>query len=202
VGEARSEWEILTEVGRRSLKGAARSAIDFKDCEQIREEMDRMMPLYRGIVQLRSEGQSFQYGGERLLEGGVCPAMPDGRARFSVLAPAPGESRDGQFVLTTRRGTQFNSILFRDMDALTGARRDDVIVSAADATRLDLREGDGVVVKSGLGEMTARVRIGPARPGTVQAHWPEANKLIARHYEASSGEPDYNALVSIRKITS
>jgi hypothetical protein len=46
------------------------------------------------------------------------------------------------------------------------------------------------------------VRIGSVQPGSVQAYWPEANVLIPRHYDSASGEPDYNALVTVRKADS
>jgi anaerobic selenocysteine-containing dehydrogenase len=160
--------------------------------------MDRVMPLYRGIAQLKVEGQSFQYGGERLLEGGVCPALPDGRARFSALRP-PDSASPGTFAMTTRRGAQFNSIVFKQGDALTGLERDEVVVSPEDASRFGLRSGDRVVLRSALGSLEARVRIGSCAEGTLHAHWPEANVLIARRYDPLSGEPDYNAEVTVEK---
>jgi len=200
VGETRSEWEILAELGRRALSGAARDAMDFQSADQIREEMDRVMPLYRGIAQLKAEGQSFQYGGERLLEGGVCPNLADGRARFSALVPPNLPSPNEAFTLTTRRGAQFNSIIFRDHDAITGGCRDEVFLSREDAERLDLVPGQVVELASRLGAMRARVRIEPVQPGTLQVFWPEANALIERFYDSASGEPDYNAQVTVRKL--
>ncbi len=196
VGETRSEWEILAEVGRRALDGPSRNAINFSSADQIRAEMDRVMPLYRGIVQLKAEGQSFQYGGPRLLEGGVCPNMPEGRARFSIIRP-PAPSAGMK--LTTRRGTQFNSLVFNETDALTGGAREDIFLSPADAARLGIQSGDAVIIESELGVMRGRARIDAVHPGTVQAHWPEANVLVTCRYDPHSGEPDYNAEVSVRK---
>jgi anaerobic selenocysteine-containing dehydrogenase len=198
IGEARSEWEILVDIGLRALDGPAREAIRFTSGQQIRDEMDRVMPLYRGIATLKAEGQSFQYGGERLCEGGVCPNMPGGIARFTPLTP-PELSSEG-FALTTRRGAQFNTILFRQHDAITGGRRYDVFLSPKDAERLRLRSGDEVLLESDLGSMKARVRLEDVQPGTLQAFWPEANVLVRRHYDPASGEPDYNASVTIRRL--
>ena len=196
-GEARSEWEILSEIGRRALPGSARAAIDFITAGQIREEMDRVMPIYHGIGQLKAEGESFQYGGARLLEGGVCPGMPGGRALFSTLVPIPPQD---SLTLATRRGAQFNSIVFRDHDAITGSLRDEVFVSSEDAGVLKLSPGETVMLVSELGTMQARVRIELVKPGTLQMFWPEANVLIDRRYDPVSGEPDYNAQVTIRKM--
>jgi molybdopterin-dependent oxidoreductase alpha subunit len=201
VGEARSEWEILAEIGRRALDGAAREAMDFRDGDQIRDEMDRVMPLYRGIAQLKAEGHSFQYGGKRLLEGAICPALPEGRARFSVLAPHEQRQEAPALMMTTRRGTQFNSIVFKARDALTGASRDEVLMSREDAERLNVRGGDRVVLESEMGKLELIVRLGPAASGTLHAHWPEANVLIRRQYDPLSGEPDYNASVTVRRVS-
>ena len=103
--------------------------------------------------------------------------------------------------LTTRRGTQFNSMIFKETDALTGGGREDVFVSAADASRLGITSGDSVMIESKLGSMRGRARIDQVQPGTLQAHWPEANVLIPCRYDPASGEPDYNAEVTIRKVT-
>jgi hypothetical protein len=62
-------------------------------------------------------------------------------------------------------------------------------------------QGDRVLVESALGSMRAVVRIEDLQRNTVQAHWPEANVLIARHYQDQCGVPDYNAQVTVRKIS-
>ena len=195
IGEAREEWKILAELGRR-----IGVPIGCESAEAIREEMDRVMPLYRGIVQLKVQNDSFQYGGARLLEGGVCANMPGGKARFAAIVPPNLPKPAGTFSLATRRGTQFNSMILKATDALTGSNREGLFMNADDAASLSLTQGDAVLVESALGSMRARVRIEDVQHGTVQAHWPEANVLIARHYEAQSGEPDYNAQVTVKRI--
>ena len=195
IGEARAEWGMLVDLGRRlGLNMGCETA------QEIREEMDRTMPLYRGVVKLTAQGQSFQYGGARLLEGGICPNMPDGKARFAPVVPPNLTKPEGTFSLATRRGTQFNSIILKEHDALTGSTRDELFMNADDAIALDLAHGDAVMVTSDLGSMRATVRIEDVQRGTVQAHWPEANVLITRHYQDQCGVPDYNALVRIKRI--
>ena len=75
-----------------------------------------------------------------------------------------------------------------------------MFVSSEDAGVLKLSPGETVMLVSELGTMQARVRIEPVKPGTLQMFWPEANVLIDRRYDPVSGEPDYNAQVTIRKI--
>jgi anaerobic selenocysteine-containing dehydrogenase len=103
----------------------------------------------------------------------------------------------GQFLLSTRRGKQFNSMVLAEKDPLTGAKRDEIFISAEDAERLGLRNGDAVVLHNQLGELRGRVKIARIKPGCLQAHWPEANVLIPAGRLDPSGVPDYNATVEL-----
>ncbi|MGH9863186.1 MAG: molybdopterin dinucleotide binding domain-containing protein, partial [Candidatus Acidiferrales bacterium] len=199
-GEARVEWEILSDLAQLALPPERRGALYYRNAEEIRQEMDRVMPLYKGIATLKKEGDWVQYGGARLLEGGVCPKMPDGRARFSAL-DLPPLSPPGRFLLATRRGSQFNSMIFDSLDPLTGARRGDVLVSPEDARALGLAPGDAIRVRSEVGEFRGRARFGQVARGCLIALWPEANAVIPRRYDPGSGSPDYNAEVTLEKLT-
>src|SRR5262249_19255117 len=159
--------------------------------------MARVMPLYAGIETLERPGQSIQWGGAQLFADGFTK-MPEGRARFSVVEPHRIEIPDGRFYLTTRRGKQFNSMTISAHDAVMGAHsRDEVLMAAADAGRLGLKDGDPVRLRSEVGAFTGRVRVGPVKPRYLQAYWPEVNVLISRRFDPVSGEPDYNGLVWI-----
>ncbi|MBF8306059.1 MAG: oxidoreductase alpha (molybdopterin) subunit, partial [Acidobacteria bacterium] len=138
IGETKPEWEILSLVAQRALPDSARCRVEYADVRQIMDEMDRVMPLYRGIKDLRKEGDWVQYGGPILLNGGVCPNLPEGRARFVPVRPVPFAESPASFYLTTRRGDQFNSMVYRDTDPLTGRGRGTVFFAAEDAARLGL----------------------------------------------------------------
>jgi len=158
------------------------------------------VPLYAGVGALEKEGDSVQYGGPRLLEGGVCPKMPNGRARFSALALPDSEAPEGLFVLATRRGRQFNSMIWSKKDPLTGSRRrDDVFVSREDAARLGLADGDPVVLRNETGAFRGVAKIEDVHPGTLQAYWPETNVLVSNRLDPESREPDFNAFVSLER---
>ncbi|MCA9773608.1 MAG: hypothetical protein KC466_14425, partial [Myxococcales bacterium] len=97
-----------------------------------------------------------------------------------------------------RRGKQFNSMIQAERDALTGLRREDVLISAEDMERLELAEGTWVSLASEHGAMRARVVAGPILPGNLQVHWPEGNVLLPHgRREPLSGIPDYNVLVRV-----
>jgi anaerobic selenocysteine-containing dehydrogenase len=104
--------------------------------------------------------------------------------------------------MTSRRGKQFNSITYGQRDPITGsATRRDVLFAESDLRALGIAEGEEVVLRSELGEMRGWARVGPCRPRHVQAFWPESNVLTGRRYDPVSGEPDYNAVVSIERAS-
>jgi len=195
VGEARTEWEILLDLARRVDPDRA-DLVDFPDGQAIREEIARVVPLYAGIETLRTTGDQVQWGGPRLCDGWEF-ATPDGRARFAVVAPPDQRVPEGRFLLSTRRGKQFNSMVFRDHDPLTGTGRQALFISGEDAERLALGEDDPVLVRSETGEVRARVHVASMRPGNVQMFFPECNPLIAPGRRDVSGVPDFNAVVEV-----
>jgi predicted molibdopterin-dependent oxidoreductase YjgC len=195
-GEARSEWEIFMDVVERARPDRAH-LVHVDSAAQIRAEIARAVPSYAGIENLKKKGDHVQWGGRILCRGGVFP-MPDGRARFEVVKPPEATLPDGRFIMSTRRGKQFNSMVHRARDPLTGAVRDDVLISAADAASLGLRDGAAVVVRSDTGEMRGRAKIADIKPRNIQVHWPEAQPVLRRGVlDPQCGVPDYNAVVEI-----
>jgi molybdopterin-dependent oxidoreductase alpha subunit len=196
AGEARSEWEILVDLARR-VKPEMAHLVDFPSGQAIREEIARVVPAYAGIETLSRTGDQVQWGGERLCDGWRFPTA-DGRARFSLVEPHDPRPPEGRLLLSTRRGKQFNSMVVADRDPLTGAGRDALFLSALDAGRLGVADGAPVVVRSEAGEVAARVRIAPLRPGNVQMFFPECNALIrAGVRDEPSRVPDYSAVVEV-----
>jgi molybdopterin-dependent oxidoreductase alpha subunit len=177
AGEARSEWEVFAEVARRARPDAA-DRFGCETADAIRAEIARVIPAYAGIERLAATGDAFQIGGRHLCAGGRFPTA-DGRGEFAPVVPPRRDVPGGRFVLSTRRGKQFNTMVWADVDPLTGAARDALFVSETDADSLGVRDGAPVLVRSDHGEMHARVHLAPVRPGNVQAFFPEANALLA-----------------------
>jgi len=198
--EARDEWHALSAVAARVRPGLA-PALAWSDAQEIRDEIARAVPFYRGIETLKTTGDQVQYGGPLL--GTESFDRPGGRARFSVigddaLLPAPVHPRS--LKLTTRRGKQFNSMVHAGRDPLTGARREDILMSGEDAWARGLADGDPIVVRSAQGTFAGRVRVTPILPGNVQGFWPEVNGLFdLGRRDAASGVPDYGAEVTIER---
>jgi molybdopterin-dependent oxidoreductase alpha subunit len=197
IGEARSEWKIFVDLAAR-VHPDRREQITFADAAAVRAEIARAVPSYAGIERLRKAGDQVQYGGRILYENGRFTTA-DGKGHFTALHPPELSLPEGKFILSTRRGKQFNSLIHARKDPLTGAARDALIMSAEDAAALGLANGDPVEVRSDNGaSLRCRVRIDAVKPRNVQAFWPESNVLIRRRVcDVASGIPDYNALVEI-----
>jgi len=195
IPEAKDEWEIPVLVAQSINPSLGAKLFPWNDTQDIRNEIDRVCPTYKGIAKLRKKGDSIQYGGRHLLVDRCL--TPDGKAHFTPIGLPEEKIPDGRFLLATRRGKQFNSIINAEVDPLTGARRDDILVSAEDARRLGLGNGDQIILRNELGEFRGRVRIDRVKPGSLQAHWPEINVLIPAGRLDPSGVPDYNTTVEI-----
>jgi molybdopterin-dependent oxidoreductase alpha subunit len=198
IGEARPEWEVWVDLAKRVRPDLAEQ-VHYDSTAAIRKDIARAIPSYDGIQHLAKEGDQFQYGGPHLAAGWKFPTA-DGKAHFSRIALPDMEVPEGRFVVTTRRGKQFNSMVHELEDALTGAAREAVMISAADARRLGLANGDRVVLRNDLAEYHGRALIAPVQPGNLEIHWPEGEVLIdSRRRSPLSGIPDYNAIVSIER---
>jgi predicted molibdopterin-dependent oxidoreductase YjgC len=90
IGETRPEWEIPVQIGRKFMPNGDK-LFPFDDTQSIRDEMSRVMPIYRGIEKLKKEGDHLQWGGPFLFKDGFA-SMLDNRARFTALDPAGHEA--------------------------------------------------------------------------------------------------------------
>ncbi len=196
IADARPEWQVLGDLAARVRPHLA-GAVRFAGTPEIRTDIARTVPLYEGIQHLAAEGDQFQYGGPHLCWQWKFPT-PDGRARFTRVPLPERDIPDGWFVVATRRGKQFNSMVHESTDPFSGASRHAVLMAEGDATRLGLADGDPVVLRNGCGEMAARVFVAPVAAGTLQVHWPEAEVLIDRTRRSPQADiPDYNAVVEV-----
>lgn len=195
-GLARAEWMIFRDVAERAYPERSAS-LGLADASSIRDEIDAVVPLYEGIGKLREKGDQIQWGGRILCRDGVF-ATEDGRARFLAVSPPERALADGEFLLATRRGKQFNSMVHRARDPLNGALRDDVLISSADLKDLGIEDGAPIILRSPAGSFRGRAKSAAIRPRNVQMHWPECQVLLTRGaLDPSCGVPDYNTIVRI-----
>lgn len=211
VGEARAEWRILRDAAAAAHPERAH-LLGCTTGEEIRNEIARVVPFYAGCETLKTTGDAIQYGGPRLCDGGRF-ATPDGRAHFKVIgipgiaAPADPVNPDEtapprpQFMLSTRRGKQFNTLIYAEVDPLTGAGRDAIFIAPEDAFALGLKAGDRAIAANQLGRYEGTIFPAPIARGNLQVHWPEGNVLL-RHgiTDPVAGVPEYNAMVTLEPV--
>ena len=205
MGECRAEWKILRDIAAATYPERAHQ-LGCATGWEMREEIARVVPFYDGIQHLRKTGDAFQYGGPHLCPGGHCQT-PDGRAHLRPV-PLPDseaglQSADGQplFKVSTRRGKQFNTLIYAEIDPLTGAARDAVFMSAEDAATLHVKHGDRIALVNDLGRYDGTVFLAAIAPGNLQIMWPEGNVIIRRGVvDAAGGVPDYNARVRVERL--
>ncbi|MDR4886710.1 FdhF/YdeP family oxidoreductase [Fredinandcohnia sp. QZ13] len=198
IKEARAEWKIYVDLAKR-VKPESAHLIDFKSGQEIRDEIAIANPNYNGIQHLKKKGDVFQWGGAWLCEGGVCPT-PDGRGNLIQVEIPDFGKKEEQFVLTTRRGKQFNSMIYKEVDPFNGAGRYDVLINPQDAAELRIAEGEAIVVHNGFGVFQGKAKFADIARKNLGVFFPEGNFLLPKgRYEKFAGIPDYNIAVYVEK---
>jgi predicted molibdopterin-dependent oxidoreductase YjgC len=200
VGEARSEWRVYGDLAARARPDLA-PAFAWPSNVALRREIAEVVPSYAGIETLSETGDQIQWGGRHLCAGGAFPT-PSGRGRFTPLEPPTSDLPPGTFLVSTRRGKQFNSMVWEETDPLTGAGRDAVYMDEAEARNLGLPDGTRVRLRSEHGTFDGRLRTVRLAARSLQVHWPEGQRLLGagpHHREPRSKVPDYNAVVTVER---
>jgi molybdopterin-dependent oxidoreductase alpha subunit len=198
IEEARAEWQIYIDLAAR-VKPDGKHLIWFDNAQEIRNEIAVAAPNYDGVQHLKHRGDVFQWGGAWLCEDGVCPT-PDGKGNLIPIELPELRKPEGHFYVTTRRGKQFNSMIYSDTDPFNAAGRYDVLLSERDAAALRIQEGEAVVVYNKYGVFHGRAKFENIRDGNIQVHWPEGNHLIPKGvYEPHAGIPEYTAAVIVER---
>ncbi|MEW9668588.1 FdhF/YdeP family oxidoreductase [Ammoniphilus sp. 3BR4] len=198
IEEARSEWKIYIDLAKR-VKPETAHLVDFKDGQAIRDEIAKANPNYDGIQHLKKQGDVFQWGGAWLCEDGVCPTS-DGKGNLVPVDIPDLNKAPGAFYLTSRRGKQFNSMVYNETDPFNGAERYDVLMNKEDANDLSIQEGEGIVVYNQFGVFQGRAKFVDIARGNLGIFFPEGNFLLPKgRYEKYAGIPDYNIACHVEK---
>jgi anaerobic selenocysteine-containing dehydrogenase len=172
----RPEGDVLGEIAAR-LRPEIADKVHFPSTQAIRDEIARVIPYYSGIETLRAEGDQFQYGGTLLCKDWNFPTK-DGKAHFRALHVPHTDLATDEFVIVTRRGKQFNSMVHEDRETYNKLDRHSVLINADDARRLGFAEGDAVVLSNSFGSIKGKLAFTEIASGSVQVYFPEANVLL------------------------
>jgi len=200
-GDARPDWWIIVELGRRvshlsvsHLRGARYEGWGYASPAQVMDEIAALMPIYGGISHGRLGTAGLQWPcpspdhpGTPILHMGQAAR---GRARFTPVSLEPAaELPDAEYplVLTTGRVLEHyhSGTMTRRVAALDWLVPEAVIeVHPVDAERFGVPDGARVRLRSRRGAVTARARLteGITR-GTVfmPFHFVEAAANVLTH---------------------
>lgn len=192
-GEMRSEVSILADLAGRILDPARYDWSTLTDHDSLRTAMADCVPGYAPVGDIGRTRREFTIPG-RVMHEERFPT-PDGRARFHVVPLTPRPDEDTFLLMTIRSEGQFNTVVYDEEDLYRGNRtRDVVMLSAEDAGRLGLAEGDPVLVTSRTGQMRVKAAIVDIRSGNLAMYYPEANVLVDRQLDAESLTPAFKSV--------
>lgn len=197
IPETKPEWEIPILIAKELIPNAS-TYFPYKNTAEIRDEMDRVMPLYKGIKDLKEFGDNFVWGGDRLFGDMKFKDKLYGKAEFKFPNIKSYENSSNEFILSTRRGKQFNSMILDINDPQTGGSgRNTLFINNNDAKAHGFEDGTKVIVTSNFGRMECILKYADVAKSTVQMFWPECNVLIPSETDPISKEPDYNVYVRL-----
>lgn len=176
IEQARSEWDVLGDIAGQ-VRPELADKVRFASTQAIRDEIAQVIPFYDGIQRLKKEGDYFQYGGDMLCKDWNFPTE-DGKAHFKPTQIKSVSLAENEFMIVTRRGKQFNSILHEETDTLNKEARDAVLICREDAQRLSLSQDDTVLLKNAFGDYYGKIRLADVAQKTIEVYWPEANVLL------------------------
>jgi formate dehydrogenase alpha subunit len=202
LGDSRPDWQIIAEISRR-----LGYPMDYANPEAIFEEIRQVTPSYAGITYARLEAEgglqwpcpTTEHPGTVYLHRGQ---FSRGKGAFFAIDhrdPAEMPDADYPLVMTTGRLLyQYHTgTMSRRAPGLEGkAPECQVEITAGDAARYGIVDGEPVRVKSRRGELVARALVSPkAVAGTIfiPFHFHEAavNKLTIAALDPVAKIPEY-----------
>lgn len=194
----RSESAIIADIAQRTLGNEG--PVNWKSLEDhnvVREWIAKIVPNLGQIQDMGRTKKEFHIPGRAKRE----PVFrtDSGRAHFTsipiVVLPTlePNELR----MMTIRSEGQFNTVVYEEEDVYRNQeRRDVILVSKADMSRLGLEENQPVRVFNSTGEMRGILaRSFDIAQGCAAMYAPESNVLIPRDVDRRSKTPAFKSVV-------
>lgn len=190
----RSEVQVIADVAHRVLGDSSPVGWSaLAAAPKVRDIIAKVVPGLEPMADIDRTKAEFSIAGRALT--GTPFKTPTGKAQlFSVTVPRPQPLADRELnLMTIRSEGQFNTVVYEDHDRYRGTeRRDVILISPADRQRMGLAIDQLVTVRSSAGEMTnVRIREFDVRPGNAAMYYPEANVLVPRAVDSSSGTPSF-----------
>jgi len=203
VGHSKPDWEIICALAKAMGK---EHYFNYSSAEEIWNEIRDVWPAGRGITYKRLDDGGLQWPcpdedhpGTEAMHGESFPISKQAALRRIPYRPTKEVTSDEfPFLLVTGRTLyQFNAGTMTMRTANTELRANDLLdISAEDANRLNLHNGDRVRVHSAYGEAVLPLRItSSVKPGELFATFHKAevflNRLTSPHRDRYVKTPEY-----------
>jgi len=213
IGNARPDWQIICDVSTR-----LGFPMEYKNTSEIMAEIASVTPSYSGITYERIDAMGLQWPCPNSDHPGTAYLHKDrftrGKGKFHVtpyVPPPEMPDEEYPFILTTGRVLyHYHAMLSRKSKGLNEIYPEGMLeINPADAARLGIQEGDGLVeVSSRRGRITVKAKpTDHLPPGVVfmTFHFKEAavNLLTLDALDPVAKIPGYKVCaVKIEKIIS
>lgn len=190
-GQMRAESEVICDLANRVLGAEPVDWARLRDHKEVRRLIGEAIPGWSEIATVDGAGgREFTVGG-RVFHKAIF-ATPDGRAAMH-RTPLPVFDTAALRLITIRSEGQFNTVVYEEHDLYRGIpHRYCVLISAEDARRLDINDGQKIQVKGEAGELNGiEAVVGNIRPGVVAMFYPESNVLIKANVDPRSRTPAF-----------
>ncbi len=176
VGNSQPDWWITCQIAKKMN----RKGFDFKNSEEIFNEVALLTPSYKGISYKRIEKEGLQWPvndekhkGTPVLHKDVFPTASSKAKFFPLKYRPPAELPDKQYplILTTERSLYHyhTGTMTRRVDGLNQLNERELVeINPVDAKTIGVNDGDKVCVTSRRGNVDAVAKITNKSPaGTV-----------------------------------
>ncbi len=209
-GECRLDWQILSDVA----KGLGAQGFDYKDSEEIFEEIRDTTPSYKGMTYERIDKVGLQWPcptedhpGTKYLHKGVFPRGKGLMVPVEYEEPAELTCEDYPILLNTGRMLYQYNVSTRYSNAVDSIRPYELAeMNPVDAERLGVGEEDFVRVSSRRGSIETRITITErVKPGNMfmTFHYRESpvNELTNAAYDPITKTAEYKiSAVKVEKV--
>lgn len=201
-GHMRSEAQVICQLANLVLGEKPVDWLALTEAKKVRQLIAQAIPGWQDIATIDDTKQEFTISGRVFHQPSF--NTPSGKALMHVT-PIPQYNEEALRLITLRSEGQFNSVVYEEYDLYRGIpHRHCVLVSQEDMDKLQVKDGERVVVKGEAGRLeNIEVIKGDIKAGTVAMFYPEANILIKGIIDSRSKTPSFkSAPVWIEKVTS
>lgn len=198
-GEMRPESAVICDLANRVLGDSPVDWNRLQSHQEVRKLLAEVIPGWESIGEIDQTKHEFTITG-RVFHSPSFP-LPDGKAAMHKT-PLPQMPRDELRLMTIRSEGQFNTVVYEEHDLYRNVpHRHCIILSADDATKHNMRDGERITVRGEAGSLdNIEVCIGQIRPGVAAMYYPEANVLIKSNLDPRSATPSFkSAPITISK---